>query len=151
MPSVAHWLVKTEPNVYSIDDLARDRSTDWSGVRNYQARNFLKAMAVGDQVLIYHSNAEPPGIVGVGVVFKEATPDRTQFDPKSELFDPKASQAAPRWFCPEIKFVQKLKKLVSLGELRECKALAELVLLQRGSRLSVIPVSEKHFQTILEL
>ncbi len=148
---MAMWLVKTEPDVYSIDDLARDRVTDWTCVRNYQARNFLKAMEVGDHVLIYHSNAEPSGVVGLARVCKVASPDPTQFDKKSEYFDPKATQAAPRWFCPDLKFVRKLPRTIPLDELRACKALSGLALLQRGSRLSVIPVSERHFDTIVEL
>jgi predicted RNA-binding protein with PUA-like domain len=148
---MATWLVKTEPDVYSIDDLARDKVTNWTCVRNYQARNFLKAMAVGDNVLIYHSNAEPSGVVGLARVCKLAVADPTQFDKKSEYFDPKATQEAPRWFCPDLKFVRKLARTIPLDELRACKALTGLALLQRGSRLSVIPVSEKHFDTIVEL
>ena len=148
---MATWLVKTEPDVYSIDDLARDKVTDWTCVRNYQARNFLKAMARGDEVLIYHSNAEPSGVVGIARVCQVASPDPTQFDKKSEYFDPKATKDAPRWFCPDLKFVRKLSRLIALDELRNCTSLAGLVLLQRGSRLSVVPVSEKHFDIIVEL
>jgi predicted RNA-binding protein with PUA-like domain len=148
---MATWLVKTEPDVYSIDDLARDKVTDWTCVRNYQARNFLKAMAVGDEVLIYHSNAEPSGVVGIARVCAVASPDPTQFDKKSEYFDPKATKEAPRWFCPDLKFVRKLSRLIALDELRSCTTLAGLALLQKGSRLSVLPVSEKHFDTIVEL
>lgn len=151
IPFMATWLVKTEPDVYSIDDLARDKVTDWTCVRNYQARNSLKAMAVGDEVLIYHSNAEPPGVVGVAKVCQEAAPDPTQFDKASEYYDPKATKDAPRWFCPDLKFVRKLPRMIPLDEMRECKALDGLALLQRGSRLSVIPVSEKHFNAIVEL
>ena len=148
---MAYWLVKTEPEVYSIDDLARDGSTDWTGVRNYQARNFLKEMSVSDKVLVYHSNAEPSGVAGLAKVVGKAKPDKTQFDPKSEYFDGKATKDDPRWFCPEVGFVKKFRRLLPLDELRRSKALAGLLLLQRGSRLSVIPVSEKHFKEILEL
>jgi len=146
-----HWLVKTEPHVYSIDDLKRDKKTAWTGVRNYQARNFLQQMVVGDQVLIYHSNAEPPGVVGIAKVAAVAKPDLTQFDKKSEFFDPKASVAKPRWFCPDVSFVKRLPAMVSLDDLRQNKALEGLLLLQKGSRLSVIQVSERHFRAIVEM
>jgi predicted RNA-binding protein with PUA-like domain len=144
------WLVKTEPDVYSIGDLQRDGSTEWTGVRNYQARNFLQAMQRGDKVLIYHSNAEPPGAVGIGVVARLAEPDTTQFDKKSEYFDPKASKEKPRWFAPVIAFEREFSRMVTLDELRKQKALDGLLLLQRGTRLSVIPVEEKHFKEIVE-
>jgi len=148
---MAFWLVKTEPDVYSIDDLKRDGSTDWTGVRNYQARNFLREMKAGDRVLVYHSNAEPSGVVGTAAVLKVASPDRTQFDPRSEYFDPKATKECPRWFCPEIKFVKKLKRTVPLEDMRAEKSLGGLLLLQKGTRLSVIPVSQKHFNSIVSL
>jgi predicted RNA-binding protein with PUA-like domain len=151
MRAMAAWLVKTEPDVYSIDDLARDKVTDWTCVRNYQARNFLVKMAVGDDVLIYHSNAEPSGIVGLARVYKEAKPDRTQFDPKGEYFDPKATVEAPRWFCPDLKFVRMLPRQLTLEELRGSKALNGLALLQRGTRLSVIPVSGRHLEVIMAM
>jgi predicted RNA-binding protein with PUA-like domain len=151
MLTMATWLVKTEPEVFSIDDFAKVKVTDWTGVRNYQARNFLMAMEVGDDVLIYHSNAEPSGIVGLARVHAKATPDKTQFDAKGEYFDSKASKSAPRWFCPDLKFVRKFARQIPLEELRSRKALEGLALLQKGSRLSVIPVSGKHFETILEM
>ncbi len=146
-----YWLAKTEPEVYSIDDLARDRRTLWTGVRNYQARNFLRSMKRKDVVLIYHSNAEPPGLVGIAEVSKEDVADPTQFEKGGEYHDPKASQEHPRWFCPELSFVKKLPRLVSLDALRSDKALDGLLLLQKGSRLSVIPVSERHFHAMLTL
>ena len=148
---MATWLVKTEPDVFSIDDFARSKVTDWTGVRNYQARNFLMAMEEGDEVLIYHSNAEPPGVVGLARVHKKASPDTTQFDSSSEYFEPKATKASPRWFCPDLKFVQKFPRQISLDELRQTKNLEGLALLQKGSRLSVIPVSEKHFETLVKM
>lgn len=151
MCGMAYWLVKTEPDVYSIDDLARDRDTDWTGVRNYQARNFLREMAESDKVLIYHSNAEPSGVVGVGSIAAKAAPDKTQFDRASEYFDAKATKDNPRWFCPKVRFVKKLRRLIPLEELRNSKELAGLILLQRGTRLSVLPVSEKHFKAIVAL
>jgi predicted RNA-binding protein with PUA-like domain len=148
---MASWLVKTEPDVFSIDDFARSKVTDWTGVRNYQARNFLMAMEEGDEVLIYHSNAEPPGVVGLATVHTKASPDQTQFDSSSEYFEPKATKANPRWFCPDFKFVRKFARQIPLDELRAVKALEGLALLQKGSRLSVIPVSDKHFTTIITL
>jgi predicted RNA-binding protein with PUA-like domain len=148
---MATWLVKTEPDVFSIDDFARTKVTDWTGVRNYQARNFLMAMEVGDDVLIYHSNAEPPGVVGLGRVHKKASPDVTQFDSASEYFEPKATEANPRWFCPDLKFVQKFPRQIPLDELRQTRSLEGLGLLQKGSRLSVIPVSEKHFDILVKM
>lgn len=148
---MSFWLVKTEPDVYSIDDLKRDKVTHWHGVRNYQARNFLRAMKKGEEVLVYHSNAEPPGIVGIATVAREAYPDPSQFEKKSEYFDPKASKENPRWFCPELKFKRKFKQIIPLDELRKIPALKGMVLLQRGSRLSVQPVSEKEWAVIVEL
>jgi len=145
---MAYWLVKTEPHVYSIDDLQRDKFTAWTGVRNYQARNFLREMKRGDIVLIYHSNAEPPGVVGIASVKNEAKPDPTQFEQDGEYFDPAATKENPRWFCPDLAFLKKLPKMVSLEELRNNRDLDGLALLQRGSRLSVIPVSDKHFAII---
>lgn len=151
MVGMKHWLVKTEPDVYSIDDLKRDRRTEWTGVRNYQARNFLQAMSVGDLALIYHSNAEPSGVVGIGKIVRIAQPDPTQFERKSEYYEPKATLEAPRWYCPEIAFVEKFAAGIALSDLRENKALQGLLLLQKGSRLSVIPVTEKHFREVVEM
>jgi predicted RNA-binding protein with PUA-like domain len=146
-----YWLVKTEPDVYSIDDLKRDKKTEWTGVRNYQARNYLQDMQVGDMVLVYHSNAEPSGVVGIGKVVRLAEPDPTQFDKKSEYYEPKATKESPRWYCPQIGFSKKLAAMVSLGDLRENRALDGLLLLQRGTRLSVIPVTERHFKAVVEM
>jgi predicted RNA-binding protein with PUA-like domain len=146
-----YWLAKTEPDVYSIDDLARDGKTLWTAVRNYQARNFLREMKRKDRVLIYHSNAEPPGLAGIAEVSEEDMADPTQFDKAGEYYDPKATREQPRWFCPEVRFVKKLPELVSLDRLRLHKSLVGLLLLQKGSRLSVIPVSKEHFHAMLEL
>lgn len=145
---MAYWLVKTEPHVYSIDDLKRDGVTAWTGVRNYQARNFLRQMQVGDRVVIYHSNAKPPGVAGIATVKNLAKPDPTQFDTASEYYDASASTEAPRWFCPDVGFCSKFRNLISLDELRAQRSLEGLLLLQRGSRLSVIPLSEEHFRVI---
>ena len=146
-----YWLVKTEPEVFSIDDLKRVRKTQWDNVRNYQARNFLREMEVGDLVLIYHSNVEPSGIAGIAAVARAAYPDPSQFDSKSDYFDPKATTDAPRWFAPDLKFQQKFMELVPIAELRKHKALANMTLLQRGSRLSVHKLTQSQFNTVLSL
>lgn len=149
-----YWLMKTEPNVYSIDDLAKEKSksTHWDGVRNYQARNFMRdEMKKGDGVLLYHSNAKPPGVVGICTVVKESYPDFTAFDPKDKHYDPKSKQAEPRWFMVDIKLKRKFKELIGLDFLRTVKALDGMVLLTKGSRLSVQPVTKKQFDTIVKL
>lgn len=142
------WLVKCEPEVYSIDHLRRDKKTHWHGVRNYQARNFLKEMKKGDSVFYYHSNCDQPGIVGVASVVREAYPDPSQFDRKGEFFDESATEDAPRWFCPDLKFEEKFAAPVTLERLKGIKALAEFQLLKRGNRLSVLPVTDVQFKTI---
>lgn len=146
-----YWLVKSEQSEYSIDSLQADRVTAWEGVRNYQARNYLRAMQPGDEVLFYHSNSEPTAVVGLAVVKKVAFADPSQFDPRSDYYEPKASQAAPRWFCPELKFVRKFKQAVSLAHLKQRPECKTMVLLQRGSRLSVQPVAKKEFEAVLKL
>ncbi len=143
--------MKTEPDAFSIDDLKHLKKDAWSGVRNYQARNFMKEMKVGDLVLFYHSSTVPPGVAGLAKVVAPAHPDETQFKKKSPYFDPKATKAKPIWYCVDVGFVKKFSRLISLEELRGVKALKEMVLLQRGSRLSVQPVAEKEFETILRL
>lgn len=142
------WLVKSEPDVYSIDQLKRDRKTHWHGVRNYQARNFLKAMEKGDQVLFYHSNCERPGIVGIAEVIKTAYPDPSQFDRSSEYYDKAATEDAPRWFCPDLAFCEKFPGTVTLEQLKEIRSLADFQLIKRGNRLSVLPVTASQFKTI---
>lgn len=146
-----YWLVKSEPEVYSIEDLRKEKKTAWTDIRNYQARNYLKEMSLGDLVLFYHSNAEPPGVAGIAKVCKLAYPDPTQFDPKSDYFEPKVSQEAPRWFSPDLQFVEKFRRLISLEELRGQASLSKLPLLQRGSRLSVHPVTQREFECIVAL
>ncbi len=141
--------MKSEPETYSIDDLKRDKKTLWEGVRNYQARNFMaQEMQVGDAVLFYHSNAEPPGVAGVARVSKAAVADPTQFDKKSDYFDPAAKPNAPRWLCVEIEFVEKFKNFVSLNDLREDAKLKEMMVLRKGQRLSVQPVTSADFQIV---
>ncbi len=147
-----YWLMKSEPEVFSIDHLAKDTTTWWEGVRNYQARNFMmKDMAVGDEVLFYHSNAEPPGIAGLAKVSSKAQPDPTQFDKKSEYFDPKATLKNPRWLCVEVQFVKKFKNLVSLSEVKKTQALDKMLLIQKGSRLSIQPVTATEFELIKKM
>jgi predicted RNA-binding protein with PUA-like domain len=149
-----HWLMKSEPDVFSIDDLgkARNQITGWDGVRNYQARNLLRDdIAVGDGVLFYHSSVDPPGVVGLARVVKAAYPDPTQFDPKSDYYDKDSKRDDPRWFSVDIAFDRKLARPVTLSELRAEPALADMVLLRRGSRLSVQPVTPAEWKKILAL
>lgn len=151
---VHYWLMKSEPDAYSIDDLAQDKdqTTFWDGVRNYQARNLMRdEMKKGDLVLFYHSNAKPPGVAGIAKVVRESYPDHTQFDKKSKYFDPKATTDNPRWFMVDIKLVTRFKTFLPLDELKSIKALEGMVLLQKGSRLSVQPVTKKQFETISKL
>jgi predicted RNA-binding protein with PUA-like domain len=147
-----YWLMKSEPTSYSIDDLRRDKSTLWEGVRNYQARNFMmKEMTVGDEVLFYHSNAEPPAVVGIAEVSGPAEPDPTQFEPSDSHYDPKATPASPIWYCVRVKFKQEFGRPAALAELRERKELQNMVLLRKGSRLSIQPVTEKEFRLVSKL
>lgn len=148
-----YWIMKSEPEVFSIDDLARapKQTTCWDGVRNYQARNYMRAMRVGDQVLFYHSNAEPPAIVGLAEVTKTAYPDHTAFDPKDKHYDPKSTPANPLWEMVDVKFVRKFQKSIRLDQLRTIPALKKMELLRRGSRLSVQPVRLEEWNTIIRL
>ena len=146
---VNYWLFKSEPSVYSIDDMKRDNAIYWEGIRNYQARNFMRACTVGDRVLFYHSNAKPPGAVGECKIVKEACPDPEQFNPESKYIDPKASFEKPRWTVVDIEFVSKFDRLVSLQEMKENAKLAEMKLVQKGCRLSVMPVSKEEFEEVL--
>jgi predicted RNA-binding protein with PUA-like domain len=146
-----HWLMKSEPDVYSIDDLQRDGATHWDGVRNYQARNFMRDMQVGDKVLFYHSNHKPPGIAGVAVVARAAYPDHTQFDPKSDYHDPKSDPENPRWEMVDIAYESHLPRLVSITELKAEPALDGMAVVAKGSRLSVQPVEPAHFAHVLSM
>jgi predicted RNA-binding protein with PUA-like domain len=150
--SKRYWLMKSEPETYSIDDLKREKSTLWTGVRNYQARNFmLNDMQPGDVVLFYHSNAEPPAVVGLAEVSGPAVPDPTALDPKSEYHDPKASPEKPIWFCVQVRYKKSLPAPLTLSRLKEAKGLEKMALLQKGSRLSVQPVTEREFEIIKQL
>jgi predicted RNA-binding protein with PUA-like domain len=149
-----HWLVKTEPAAFSFDDLlARpNRTACWDGVRNYQARNFMRdAMKKGDLVFFYHSNAEPAQIVGVAEVVRESYPDHTAFDPKDSHFDPKSRADEPTWMMVDLRAVERLKRPLSLADLRGVKGLEQMTLLQKGSRLSVQPVSTPEWEIIYKL
>ena len=142
-----HWLIKSEPETYSIDDLERDGKTMWDGVRNFRARNYMKEMKEGDLVLFYHSSAEPPGVAGVAKVVREAHPDPSQFDKKSKYYDAQSKEAEPRWWLVDVGFVEKLDRLVSLPEIKAEQALSDMVLVN-NSRLSVQPVTKAEFEKI---
>ncbi len=144
---VHHWLMKTEPDVFAYDDLVRQRRAGWDGVRNYQARNFMREMRHGDLVVIYHSNAAPPGAAGIASVVGEAEPDPTQFDPASDYFDPRSPREAPRWDLVTLAPVRRLR-FVPLEELRALAALRDCPLLARGNRLSVMPLTGREFAAI---
>lgn len=148
-----YWLMKSEPDDFSIDDLRRVGTEPWTGVRNYQARNFMKAMQVGDGVLFYHSNAEVPGIYGVAEVATPAYPDPSQFDKRSKYYDPKSDPAQPRWELVDVKYVRHLKRGVSLAQIREhADALDEdFALIRKGTRLSVLPVTAAQWKLLLSL
>lgn len=147
-----YWLMKSEPEAFSIGDLERVGREPWSGVRNYLARNFMRQMAVGDGVLIYHSNTKVPGVAGVAEVACDAYPDPTQFQKNSDYYDPKATREEPRWQLVDVSFKRKLSRVISLEELRAAgDQLEGMELLRRGSRLSVMPVSAAHWKTILSL
>jgi len=146
-----YWLMKSEPDAYGIDHMARDGTSGWTGVRNYQARNFMRdQMQVGDQACFYHSSCDEPGIVGIVEVSRPAYPDETQFDRKSKYYDAASTRENPRWLHVEVKFVKKTR-LVSLPELRSHKPLAGMRILQRGNRLSITPVDPKEWKYILGL
>ncbi len=147
-----YWLMKSEPDVYGIDDLARDGETCWDGVRNYQARNFMRdEMVVGDRVLYYHSRTKPMAVVGIARVVREAYPDHTQFDQDNKYFDPKATPETPRWMMVDLGFESKLTRPVTLAEIKEDEGLDGMLVARRGQRLSIQPVEAKHFFRVLEL
>ena len=153
MKSKRYWLMKSEPSTFSIDDLMRSphQTTCWDGVRNYQARNFMRSMAVGDQVLFYHSNADPPAVVGIAEVVKTAYPDPTQFDKKDKHYDPESKPSEPRWDMVDIQYVRIFSRPVTLDELRRETKLKNMLLLQKGSRLSVQPVTPLEWRHIMKL
>ena len=149
---MAYWLMKSEPDAYSIDDLERDKTEPWDGIRNYQVRNmFRDDMKVGDEAFFYHSSCKVPAIVGVVKIASEAYPDPTQFDPESRYYDEKSTEDDPRWLLVDVAFERKLQRPITLTELKGHPALADFRLTQRGNRLSVFPVSEDHWKLILGL
>lgn len=145
-----YWLMKSEPDVYSIDDLAKDGTTLWDGVRNYRARNYMKEMSVGDLVIYYHSRQDPPAAVGVARVVRESYPDPTQFDSKNKYFDAKSSEDAPRWWLVDVTFVEKFANEVSLHDIKKETLLKDMVLVN-NSRLSVQPVVKSEFDKVKEM
>jgi predicted RNA-binding protein with PUA-like domain len=146
------WLCKTEPDVYSIDDLRRDGTTGWEGVRNYQARNFMRdGMQPGDVVLVYHSNADPAGIAGLAEVVGAPRPDPSQFDRRSEAFDPKSTREAPRWILRDVRFVRRFGRVVTLDALRADPGTRGMAALRKGNRLSVTPVTPAECRAVLRL
>ncbi|MEG4863673.1 MULTISPECIES: EVE domain-containing protein [unclassified Microcoleus] len=146
-----YWLMKSEPDVYSIADLKSDKISLWDGVRNYQARNFLRQMSLGDLIFFYHSNTKLPGIVGLMRVVETNIADPTQFDVDSEYYDAKSRLDAPRWQTVRVEFVEEFAKLISLDELKANFSAEEVLVVRKGNRLSVMPVSESATQKILKM
>lgn len=151
MAGMHHWLMKSEPDAYSIDDLKRDGTTLWDGIRNYQARNFMRAMAIGDRSFFYHSNTTPPGIVGLMEVVETKLIDPSQFDPTSKYFDPASSTDKPRWDCVRLRYLQHFDQGLSLEALRSHFSPEELGVVKRGNRLSILPVPEPTADRLLAL
>lgn len=144
--------MKSEPDVFSIDDLKKRKSEPWDGVRNYQARNYMRDdMKKGNQVLFYHSNANPPGVAGIAEIVREGHPDYTSWDPQSKYFDDKSSPQSPRWFMVEVKFIAKFKNFIPLDTIKNHPELSQMRVAQKGARLSVQPVDEKHFKLIKKM
>ena len=146
---MAYWLMKSEPDVFGYDDLVRVKREGWDGIRNYEARNFMRAMRKGDEFVFYHSNATPPGVAGIGRIVKEAQPDPTQFDPTSKYFDPASKRTEPRWDWVTVAPKKRLH-FVSLDELRTMPELIDCRLLARGTRLSVLPLTDVEFAAIVQ-
>ncbi|HET7306819.1 MAG TPA: EVE domain-containing protein [Gammaproteobacteria bacterium] len=149
-----YWLMKTEPNEFSIDDLANrpNQVEPWDGVRNYQARNMMRdEMKRGDRIFFYHSNSRPPGIVGIAEVYREGYPDTTAFNPEDRHYDSKSDPDAPRWFRVDVRFVSKFQHKVTLDMLRAQPDLVDMAVLRRGNRLSITPVTEREWSCVLKL
>ena len=147
-----YWLMKSEPDTYSIDDLQSFGVDHWDGIRNYQVRNFFRdQMQVGEQAFFYHSNCKQPGIVGTMEIVSKAYPDHTAFDPSEKYFDSKSDLENPRWLMVDVRYIRHLDRMITLGELRQQKQIADMKLLQRGNRLSVLPLSKMEWQYILEM
>ena len=149
---MAYWLMKSEPDAYSIDDLERDGREMWDGIRNYQARNMMRDdMRIGDEAIFYHSACKEPAAVGLMKIASEPYPDPTQFDPESQYYDPKSDQDDPRWCLVDVEFVRKFSRPLPLKELRAEPGLEGMILLRRGNRLSIMPVDKEHWDALLGL
>jgi predicted RNA-binding protein with PUA-like domain len=149
---MAYWLMKSEPDVYGIDDMERDGREMWDSIRNYQARNMMRDdMKIGDEVFFYHSNCKEPGIVGITRVASKPYPDPVQFDKKSRYFDPKSTKDNPRWILVDVEFVRKLSRTITLAEIKAEKSFEDMILTRKGNRLSIMPVETKHWKKILSL
>ena len=148
---MAYWLMKSEPDVYGIDHLQQDGTTLWDGIRNYQARNFMRTMHIGDRAFFYHSNATPPGIVGLMEVVETGITDPSQFDPANKYFDPKSKPEAPRWDCARLGYRRTFARMLTLDDLREHFDAESLPVLRRGNRLSILPVSHVSAERMLSL
>ena len=147
-----YWLMKSEPDEFSIDDLNKNNITAWEGVRNYQARNFMRdQMKKGDMVLFYHSSCKEVGVAGIAEVIKESHPDLSAQDINSPYYDPKATKENPRWFMVSLKFVRKFSKVLTLKEIKEDKNLANMIVIKKGNRLSITPVDKKDFDYIFKI
>ena len=149
---MTYWLMKSEPDAYSIDDLKRDKTEPWDGIRNYQARNLIRDdMSIGDEAIFYHSSCKEPGAVGLAKIVSDAYPDPTQFDSRSKYYDPKSPEENPRWLLRDVMFVRKLTRNITLKEIKTHPGLADFRLVQRGNRLSIFPVDKKHWDLLLSL
>ncbi|MDX1517934.1 MAG: EVE domain-containing protein [Woeseiaceae bacterium] len=149
---MAYWLMKSEPDTYSIDDLKRDRKEMWDGIRNYQARNMMRDdMQVGDKIFFYHSSCKEPAIVGIAKVASKPYPDPTQFDPDSKYYDPKSSEDDPRWCLVDVRFDRKMKRPITLSELKSHPGLDDMILTRRGNRLSIMPVTDEEWDIVLSM
>lgn len=148
---MAYWLFKSEPDSFSLDDLKRQRRSPWDGVRNYQARNYLRSMAPGDKVLFYHSRIDPPGVAGICRVVSEPYPDYTAHDLNSKYFDPKSTPEEPRWSLVEVEYLEHFSNFVSLDQLKKTPGLEQMVVTRKGSRLSITPVQPEEWEIVLRL
>jgi predicted RNA-binding protein with PUA-like domain len=149
---MAYWLMKSEPDAYSIDDLERDGREPWDGIRNYQARNMMRDdMRIGDEILFYHSSCKVPGVVGIARVASEPYPDPTQFDPDAKYYDARSNPDDPRWILVDVEFVRKLDRPVTLADIKAHPGLDDMILTRRGNRLSIMPVEKAHWDIILGL
>lgn len=146
-----YYLMKSEGNCYPISQLKKDKKTPWSGVRNYQARNYMKEMNVGDMILFYHSSSKPIGVYGLAEVYKKAHPDMTALDPKDEHYDRKATSEKPIWECVDVKYVSTFREPISLDTLKKVEKLGKMKLFQRGSRLSILPVTKSEYEIICKM